>query len=285
MRSEEEIIKLITDFARSSERTRAVLLNGSRVNDKAITDQYRDFDVVFIVNDLESFIKDRSWIDVFGERIIMQLPDEMVIGQRSEDSYGYLILFKDGNRIDFTLFPIEKVKKNYWPDSLAVCLLDKDDLFDNLPAPTDKDYWIKPPTEKEFLDTCNEFWWVSTYVAKGLLRGQITYAKEVTETVVRPTLMKMIEWYIGIKTNFAVDFGKAGKFMDQYLTTDQYNRVLATYSDHQIENNWKAIFVMTELFAELAVKVAGYFSFQYNFNEQENVVEYLDKMRNTNDTD
>ncbi len=280
MRSEEEIKKLIIDYAKSDERIRAVLLNGSRANDKVMADQYQDFDIVYIVKELRSSINDTGWMDVFGERIIMQLPDEMVIDEHNEDSYSYLILFKDGNRIDFTLYPVEKVQKNYWPDSLTIGLLDKDDLFNNLPTPTDKDYWIKTPTEKEFLDTCNEFWWVCTYVAKGLLRDQVPYAKQMLETTVRPMFMKVIEWYIGFKTNFSVSFGSGGKFMSQYLTARQYKSVLATYSDHHIESNWKSLLLTAELFSEFAIKVAGYFNFQYNFSEQENVMEYLRKMRN-----
>jgi aminoglycoside 6-adenylyltransferase len=83
--------------------------------------------------------------------------------------FHYLMLFKDGNRIDLTLFPIENFKTDLAFDSLTIVWLDKDDLFPNVPQSTDRDYHIRKPTEKKFLETCNEFWWVSTYVAKGLL--------------------------------------------------------------------------------------------------------------------
>jgi hypothetical protein len=33
------------------------------------------------------------------------------------------------------------------------------------------------------------------------------------ETAVRPMFMKMIEWFIGTKTNFSISFGKGGKFI------------------------------------------------------------------------
>ena len=52
MRTETEIKDLILDFARQNNRVRAVLLNGSRANPKAKPDKLRDFDIVFIVDDL-----------------------------------------------------------------------------------------------------------------------------------------------------------------------------------------------------------------------------------------
>ena len=212
-RSAEEITKLLIDFAKHDERVRAVLLNGSRANPLAIVDEYQDFDIVFIVSHIGNFTSDHEWVNVFGEIIIQQLPDEMVIGERDQNGFAYLLLFADGNRIDLTLFPVEKVANNYWPDSYTLCLLDKDRIFSALPLPNDSSYLILKPSEKEFLDTCNEFWWVSTYVAKGLMRNEMTYAKGMMEKVVRPMFMRMLEWKIGIEYNFSVVFGKEGRFI------------------------------------------------------------------------
>jgi aminoglycoside 6-adenylyltransferase len=134
---------------------------------------------------------------------------------------------------------------------------------------------IRQPTEKQFEETCNEFWWVCTYVAKGLVRNEITYAKEMLETTVRPMFMKMIEWHIGTKTKFSVSFGTCGKFSKKYISDETYQKVLKTYSDHQLENNWNALFLMTELFGGFAVSVSNKMSFNYNLREEKNVSNYL----------
>lgn len=191
------------------------------------------------------------------------MPDDTIIGQKDNgiksDLFSYLMLFTDGNRIDLTLFPIDKLEKEFKKDSLTVVLLDKDELFTNLPNPDDRDYLIKSPIDKEFLDCCNEFWWVNTYVAKGLYRNQITYAKEMLEVFVRPMFFKMIEWHIGINTNFSVSFGKAGKFMKEHIAPAIYQKILSTYPDAIAENVWKSLFAMTELFSQLAVENASGF--------------------------
>lgn len=281
MRNEEEIKKLILQVANSDNRIRAVLLNGSRANSKISADKYQDFDVVYIVNDMESFTSDHSWVDIFGDRIIQQLPDLMTSaaeGHQESIDFHYLMLFNDGNRIDLTLFPKNKLISDFKYDSLTISWLDKDYLFPNLPPPNDEDYYINKPAKKNFSDTCNEFWWVSTYVAKGLLRNEITYAKEMMETVVRPAFMQVVEWKIGFDNNFLVSFGKGGKMMTQYLSPIEYDKILSTYSDEQVENNWKSLIMMTDLFGEFAIQVADGLNFHYNATEEKNVKAYLKKL-------
>ena len=279
MRSEQEIKKIIIDKAIVDERVRAVLLNGSRANSKIQPDKYQDFDIVYIVDELASFTSDHSWTNIFGEKIVWQLPVEMGPLQEGNTNYSftYLILFTDGNRIDLTLFAKNKIETSFHTDSLTVVWLDKDNIFSNINESSDVDYLVKKPTAKEFADGCNEFWWVSTYVSKGLLRNEITYSKEVLETVVRPMFMKIIEWFIGTETNFSVAFGKGGKYMKNYLPAALYEKILSTYSNHEPENNWKALFTMTELFGQLASLVAEKLDFKYNVDEEKNVKEWLVK--------
>ena len=130
MRNETEIKNLITDFAAKDDRIRAVLLNGSRANPNIQHDKLQDFDLVFIVSDHESFISDHNWTNLFGEKLIYQLPDEMTFGKENNHAeiigFHYLMLFKDGNRIDITLFPIKYVKTHFALDSLTILWLAND---------------------------------------------------------------------------------------------------------------------------------------------------------------
>jgi len=280
MRSSEEIKRLIIDVARKDDRIRTVLLNGSRANSKILPDKYQDFDIVYVVDDVESFISDKTWTNLFGDKLICQLPDEMVVGQKVPEKgpRSLLMLFEDGNRIDLTLLSKKEINMNYETDSLTMVWLDKDNLFPDIGLPNDSDYLVREPTEKEFLDTCNEFWWVCTYVAKGLVRNEIIYSKEMLETVVRPMFMNVIAWNIGIETNFSVSVGKGGKFMKKFLAPDLYKKILKTYSDHTLENNWKSLFLMMHEFGQLARTVAVSLKFNYVMTEEKNVTAYVEQL-------
>lgn len=273
MRKATDIKELILHFAVNDSRVRAVVLNGSRANPNVKPDQFQDFDVLFVVTDINSFIDNPQWIDYFGERMIYQLPDEGMLKEHIR--YAYLMLFKDENRIDLTLFSAAHFSQYYQPDSLSIVWLDKDGLFSDITESSEEDYFIQKPTEKEFLKTCNEFWWVSTYVVKGLLRNEITYAKEMLEFYVRPMFMKMISWKIGIEHNFNVSFGKAGKNIPRYCSNEFYKEVLQTYSGHQSTENWQALVKMAGLFTQLSDEVSSNLGFTLNKTERDNTLAYI----------
>lgn len=281
MRNEKEMMDLILNTAINDERIRAVIMNGSRTNPHAKKDFFQDYDVVYIVKDINSFTSDHSWVDIFGERIMMQMPEDKVLPPAEHDGrFIYLMQFMDGNRIDLTLIPLEKMDELMRPDSLSVLLLDKDGMIGSLPPASDRDYHIKRPSEKEFLDSCNEFWWICLNISKGLWREELTYVMFMYEQINRNVLIRMIEWYIGIKTNFTKSAGKHGKYIEDFLEKDEWNEFVATYPDSDYENIWQSLFNMCDLFRKIAINVANHFEFEYPYDDDKNVTAYLKHIKN-----
>ena len=169
MRTDQEILELILGTAEKLQ-VDAVALSGSRTNQKVQTDEFQDYDLAYVVDDIDNLTSDLSWLDQFGKRIIEQ---EVTLGHRRL----YLMLFENGNRIDLTLCPKEHI--NEWVDSEVgfIVLKDKKGLFEAY-LPNPKRYWTAPPSEEEFTASYNEFWWVSAYVVKGICRKQIIYATD-----------------------------------------------------------------------------------------------------------
>lgn len=276
--TKEQILK----FAENDDRVRAVLLNGSRANPNVKPDKYQDFDLIFIVRDFATFLDDRSWISFLGEPILQQLPDDMTLGNENNQekvSFAFLTIFEDGNRIDLTLFPRDKFETDFITDSLTLVWLDKDNLFKNIPKSTDKDYHVKKPTQQEFSEVCNEFWWTITYVAKGLKRNEIIYAKDMIENVVRPMFSQIIEWKIGFDFDFKISIGKSGEFIEKYLESSFYEKILKTYTDADIEKNWNALFLMTAIFKEQQKQLSQNLNFDINEDETNNALKYIEKLR------
>ncbi|MBB1137892.1 aminoglycoside 6-adenylyltransferase [Myroides sp. WP-1] len=276
-----DIQKKILDLASNDSRIRAVLLQGSRANIHVVEDEYQDFDLLFVVDRFESFLQDRSWLAQLGTPLVQQLPDEMELGRDlavEKVSFTLLTIFQEGYRLDITLFPKEKMSTHFQPDSLTVVWLDKEDMFLHLSPASDSDYHVQKPTQRLFNETSNEFWWCVTNVAKGLKRGEITYAKEMLETVVRPVFMDMIAWHIGAQNNFAISIGKSGKFMQRYLTEGDYQTILSTYSDAALSNNWQALFVLMDFFFKKQREVAAILNFNYDEDEANRVRQLVDTM-------
>jgi aminoglycoside 6-adenylyltransferase len=285
MRSEQEVLDFILTTARSDDRIRAVILSGSRTNPNAPRDIFQDFDILYLVTDVAPFIDDHSWIQRFGELMIVQMPDAMhdPPPPRSDGRFAYLMQFTDGNRIDLTLFPLANFAE-LEIDSLGVVLLDKDNRFPALPPPSDRDYLPTPPTAQAFFDCCNEFWWVCPGVAKGLWRKELPYAKHVLERLVRDQLMKMLAWYVGMKTNFSRGPGKFGKYLKLSLEPELWEMLEQTYSDAGYEHTWDALFAMCALFRITAIEVAERFGLAYRYDDDEKVSAHLRHVRQLPET-
>ena len=216
MRTETEMFGLFLNIALNDDRIRLVGMEGSRTNKNVPKDDFQDYDISYIVNDLDSFKKNDEWLDVFGKRIIMQKPEAMDLFPPESDWYSYLMIFEDDIKIDLSIIPIELLNKYLESDKLLKILLDKDNLVTNPPISTDEDYWINKPSEAFFNDCCNEFWFVSTYIAKGLFRDEILFASWHMEQIARVQLYNMLSWKIGIDYGYGFSIGKHNKYINKH---------------------------------------------------------------------
>ena len=141
MRTDKEMLGLILQIAKKIQ-VDAVALSGSRTNQKIQTDEFQDYDVVYVVDDLDNLTSDLAWLDQFGTRIIEQ---HNILGNRRL----YLMLFEDGNRIDLTLCPKAHIQE--WVDSEAdfTVLVDDKGLFESYSSSPER-FWIHPASETDF---------------------------------------------------------------------------------------------------------------------------------------
>lgn len=65
MRTEQEMVDLIINTAKADDRIRAIYMGGSRTNPNVKPDMFQNYDVVYIVEETRTFIKDIPWIRLF----------------------------------------------------------------------------------------------------------------------------------------------------------------------------------------------------------------------------
>ncbi|MBZ4191840.1 aminoglycoside 6-adenylyltransferase [Niabella beijingensis] len=277
-RSEAEMKELIMEVA-TDPRILAVLQDGSRSNPNVRPDIFQDYDIIYVVSELHSFLQDHSWVDVFGEQMIMQLPEDMELYPPTpelEGAFSYLLQFRDGNRIDLTMAPIERLGQ-FTSDSLCKVLWDKTGIFSNNPLPpsSDASYIVQRPPKRSFTDCCNEFWYTNAGLAKGLWRGEVILAQELINQVIRGALLQMMDWYIGCRYDFSVNTGKFGKYYQRYLEPDVYEKLLATYPVATLQQIWQAVYRMQALFRDSAQFVAKELGYAYPADWDQNVTAYM----------
>ena len=267
MRTETEMMELIVQTAETLQ-VEAVALSGSRTTPDSPKDEFQDYDVVYIVENLEELISDLSWLDQFGNRLIEQ---HNVLEHR----HLYLMLFEDGNRIDLTLCPKEHFQE--WVDSEAGFSVLKDDkgLFEDY-LPNQKRYWICPPTEEEFAASCNEFWWVSTYVVKGIRRNQLVYATDHLYSICQQELLKVFAWQVA-SARGTVDIGKNYKYLFRYLSAEKEKEFSTLLDLSSIEKISQSLFATMNVFHREAQDLAHKMEFDYDCKEAEKMMAYAEE--------
>ena len=270
MRTDQEMLDLIIQIAKKIQ-VDTVALSGSRTNQKIQTDEFQDYDVVYIVDDLDYLTSDLSWLDQFGKRIVEQ---NVTLGHRRL----FLMLFEDGNRIDLTLCPKEDIIE--WVDSEAgfTVLVDDKGLFAPY-SPNPQRYWTSPASEIDFEKACNEFWWVSAYVVKGIHRKQLIYATDHLYGICHQELLKVLAWKVASDKG-TVDIGKNYKYLYNYLPAEKEKEFLNLLDFSSLEKITQTLFATMQLFHQEAQKLAQKMEFDYDNEMAEKMIEYAEERLN-----
>ena len=274
MRTETEMFDVILQTAKVLQ-VDAVAMSGSRTNPNAPKDEFQDYDVVYIVEDLDGLIADLAWLERFGKRMIEQ---HVLLDHRRL----YLMLFEDGNRIDLTLCPKEHIKE--WVDSEAdyTVLKDEKGLFEPY-SPSLGRYWTNPASQIDFEKACNEFWWVSAYVVKGIYRNHLVYATDHLYGICQQELLKLLAWQVAADKG-TVDVGKNYKYLFQYLPTEKEKEFSALLDFSSVEKLTQSLFATMQLFHREAQILARKMGFAYDKEVAEKMIEYVKERLETNET-
>ena len=274
MRTESEMLNLILQTAKSL-KVEAIAMSGSRTNPKAPKDVFQDYDVVYVVDDLDNLTSDLSWLDQFGTRIIEQ---HNVLGNR----HLYLTLFEDGNRIDLTLCPKNHIQE--WVDSEAdyTVLKDEKGLFESYTTSPQR-YWTSPASQTNFEKACNEFWWVSAYVVKGICRNQLIYATDHLYGICQQELLKVLAWQVASDKG-TVDVGKNYKYLFNYLPIEKEKEFSNLFDFSSVEKLTQSLFATMQLFNREAQILAQKMGFAYDKEVAEKMIEYAKERLETNET-
>ena len=267
MRTETEMLDVILKTAETLQ-VAAVAMSGSRTNSQEPQDEFQDYDVVYVVENLDELISDLSWLGQFGKRIIEQ---EVRLGHRRL----FLMLFEDGNRIDLTLCPKQQIQE--WVDSEVDYTVLKDDkgLFKSYP-PSPKRYWTNPASQTDFEKACNEFWWVSAYVVKGICRKQVIYATDHLYGICQQELLKILAWQVASNRG-VVDIGKNYKYLFNYLPTEKGKEFSNLLDFSSIEKLSHSLFATMNFFHQEAQSLAKKLGFDYDKEVAEKMIEYAEE--------
>ena len=278
-RAEKEMLGLIVGFAQADELIRVAVMNGSRVNPMVEKDIFQDYDILYFVTDVSPFREEDHVVPYFGKPIIVQKVEDQVYRPGSGDGrYNYNVQFVDGNRIDMTFLPIEMLERPP-SDSLTRVLLDKDGLLHDLPAPSERSYFITEPTQQWYDDCCNTFFFtLGSHIPKTLWRRKLPLLKCHTARL-REDLVLMLGWYVGVTKGFERSLGSEGKNLQRCLDPTLWREFERTYTDADYDRVWESLLTFHDIFGRTARCVGDHFGYRFPTEESEGVLAFLEHVR------
>jgi aminoglycoside 6-adenylyltransferase len=281
-------IQRLIRWGQEQQAVRAVLLTGSRANPDASPDAWSDYDLVLVVEDVHPFLEDRAWLQGFGQVLvaywdpIRPVPDFADLEQVSN-----VVLFQDGLKIDFTVWPVELLPRLARSPALPAnldlgyaVLVDKDRLTASIRAPTNTAYTPAPPTNEVYQKVIEDFFSDVPYVAKCLRRDELMPAKYCLDFDMKHNFLRqMLNWRMECDRDWSVPTGFLGRGLKKSLSPEIWSQLESTYVGAGIQENWDALFRTLALFRQVAVEVAGQLGYVYPYEMDRLVVAYAQRVK------
>lgn len=284
METSDEVLRKLIRWASEQSVIRAVVLTSSRT-DPARSDDLSDYDVILVVTDAAAFGREDDWQSGFGRPMVRWGDEDELHGLRT---YFRLVVYEDGTRIDYTIWPSELLERVVQhprlPDALDVgyrVLVDKDGLTKGMHPPTFNAHVPAKPTEKEYRALVEEFWLATTEAAKGLWRNDLIFVKSfVFEHEIRlEVLTPLLGWLIEIEHDWSLPLRWTGRGLERLLPPDISSEVLSTYAAESVDENWDVLQRLVVLFRKVATRVGDSLGYRYPSELDDAMLEYLHRVR------
>jgi aminoglycoside 6-adenylyltransferase len=284
MRGHDEVLGSLVRWASKDESIRAVILTSSRT-DPVRSDDLSDYDIILVVTDPAAFAREDGWQSGFGRPLVRWGDEDELHGLRT---YFRLVVYEDGTRIDYTIWPSELpervVQHPRLPDSLDFgyrLLVDKDGLTKGLHAPTFTAHVPAKPTEKQYRALVEEFWLATTEAAKGLWRNELLFVKSfMFEHEIRlEVLVPLLGWLIETQHDWSLPLRWTGRGLEGLLPSDISSEVLNTYAAGSIDENWDVLLRLVALFRKVATRVGDSLGYRYPTELDDAMMRYLLEVR------
>jgi aminoglycoside 6-adenylyltransferase len=280
----DDLLDRLRAWAARQPLVRALVLESSRANPDATLDALSDYDVLLVVAELTTFLRDEPWLSALDDPLVTFRDAKTV---RDSETYMRLVLYQDGTKVDYAIWPADLLRQvvadQRLPDLLDWgyrVLLDKDGLTAGLPAPTRRAHIPPRPTAEEYQALVEEFWWETSYVAKNLWRDDVLHAKYSLEVVMKQELLvRMLEWRVEVDHDWTWKPGPVGRGLTRHLPPALWPALAATYVGTDLAQNWDALFATTDLFRQVASDVARALGYAYPIDLDRRMTVYLRGVR------
>jgi aminoglycoside 6-adenylyltransferase len=271
-----QLLDRFVAWAQTQPDIRAAMILGSRARTDRPADEWSDLDLLVITTDLDRLLSQTDWLENLGTPWLTFL-EPTATGGRVERR----VLFEGGLDVDFVPAPLELVQQfaaGGWPTEIAAVIrrgarfvLDKDGLAASLDMAPGEPPAAAPPTQDEFLNLVNDFWYHAVWVAKKLRRGELWTAKLCCDSYMKRLVLAMIERHAGAASGWSADTWHNGRFLEQWADPRAIDGLREAFAHYDAADVRRALFATMDLFRWLATEIAARLGYPYPATADERV--------------
>lgn len=280
----EKLLNRFVDWANSEPDMRAALVIGSRARSQDHpADEWSDLDLLVIAENLEHYIASSEWVAQMG------VP-WLTFVERTADGSNWerRVLFEGGLDVDFALLPAATARqmqqhglpaeaKAFFQRGMRI-LFDKDGLLTPLAELGNEPLLPpQPPSQHEFLEVVNDFWYHAVWTAKHLRRGELWWAKSGCDGRLKDLLRRMLEWHAQAHYGSGHDTWFRGRFLEEWIDPRARQALPEVFAHYDAEDLARALFATMELFRWLASESAEHLGYPYPRLGDERATEWVYK--------
>lgn len=267
---QDAVLNRILAWAKHEDAVRVVAITSTRGRPESPPDELSDYDVVLVLDDFTRF----DPVAAYGNPAARWGDESNVHGAKSSFRG---VVYEDGTKIDWTLWPAqapELVAQRGLTDNLDMgyrVLLDRDGTTARWAEPTRTAHIPHKPTEAEYVELVEEFWWSATYVAKAGARGEHFFARFILDMdMTYAVLRRMLEWLIETDRDWSWTPGAYGRGIERELPPDLAEALAAAHDSFD---------ATIALFRRVARDVGDALGYEYPQYAEDAVTAYIDKLR------
>jgi aminoglycoside 6-adenylyltransferase len=286
----DQLIGNFVTWAQGEPNIRAALVIGSQARVERPADEWSDLDIVLIASDIERYVAKADWLEAIGKPLLTFF-ETTPAGDKERRT-----LFEGGLDVDFALIPrriIQQLRyylqvRNRFPLLLRLLprkmtwqmqqeaaefaaiidrgvrlLVDKDGITATMSLGVSSTPLYQPPSQAEFLNVVNDFWYHTLWTAKHLRRGELWWAKSCCDGYLKERLRWILEWQARAMHGPDHDTWMRGRFLEQWADPRAVSKLKATYAHYDEEDTWQALFATMDLFRWLSLETAEKLGFPY----------------------
>ena len=279
MNSYENIMEKMVSYAIHSELIQVMLLFGSRARVKNIADKYSDYDIIFLVKDVDYFLNTDQWLNQIEKYYISFQEPTAAYGQERR------VFFGDARDVDFLFYDVRESESLVADSTIQAflsrgykILVDKIDFKGVLERNKSFEDIEMIFSEKEFINLANTFWFHSVWSVKKLLRGEIWSAKSCVDGYMKDLLRQMLEWYSKAVNSKEFDVWHDGRFLDRWVDENIKKQLKTAYGTYDAVDILRAMTNTMRIFSEVSSKTAAILNFDYSKDAETYAVEQIEKL-------